>query len=114
MNEARSIERYPVDSKAFASIGYDSVRRVLSIAFNSGHIWHYRDVSPEAFDAFSYAPSRGSYFAKYVRGHFPAEQMTGICPTCAKNGVKNPIGLVGEQCVTCKTIIRPVEAHRKP
>lgn len=115
MNEARTIHRYAVDSKAFAAVGYDSPRRILSIEFNSGHIWHYRDVSPDAFDVFANAPSRGSYFAKYIRGHFPAEPMTGICPTCVKAGVIGPIiGLLGEQCKTCKSEFRAVESHRKP
>lgn len=108
MNEARTIERYGVDSAAFASIGYDAARRVLSIAFNSGHIWHYRDVSTDAFEAFAAAPSRGSWFAKYIRGRFLSEQMTGLCPKCLT------VGLVGEQCATCQSAIRAVEAHRKP
>lgn len=108
MNEAREIPRLPVDSKACASIGYDETRRVLSIAFNSGHIWHYREFTPEAFEAFAQAPSRGSWFAKYIRGQFPSEQMTGLCPKCVT------IGLVGEACAACKSVIRAIEAHRKP
>ena len=113
MNEARTVPRYGVDSKAFAAIGYDVERQILSIEFNSGHIWHYRTVPNDAFQAFAGAPSRGSWFAKYIRGKFPAEQMTGLCPQCVKT-TEPVIGLVGEQCKTCKSEIRAVEAHRKP
>jgi len=113
VNEARTIERIPVDSNAFAAIGYDVERQLLSVEFNSGHIWHYRGVNNDAFQAFAGAPSRGSWFAKYIRGKFTAEQMTGLCPQCVKT-TKPVVGLVGERCVTCQSAIRAVEAHRKP
>lgn len=92
MNEARTIDRLPVDSSNIDSIGYAEDRQILAIAFKSGSIFHYRGVPMGVFEAFGAAPSRGSFFVKEIKGKFSGERMDGLCPKC---GVP---GLAGEPC----------------
>lgn len=92
MNEARTIERLPVDSSNITSIGYAEDRQILAIQFKSGSLFHYRGVPLAVFEAFGAAPSRGSFFAKEIKGKFTSERMDGMCPVCMLPG------LVGELC----------------
>ena len=43
-------------------VGYDLETRTLEIGFNSGTVYQYFDVEPEAFDALMSASSKGRYF----------------------------------------------------
>jgi KTSC domain len=51
-----------VNSSSIASIGYDSQRRELEIAFRSnGNVYRYFDVPMEEFTEFLAAESKGAY-----------------------------------------------------
>lgn len=64
------IQREPVQSKSIASIGYRADLRVLEIEFHSGAIYRYFAVSPEIFEEFHKAESKGHYFSQRIRDHF--------------------------------------------
>lgn len=68
------MERTPVESKTgMCGIGYDPEEQILEIEFKSrkegepGTLYHYREFSQEAYDAFVAAESKGSHFIKHVK-----------------------------------------------
>lgn len=96
MNEARTIERTPIDSSNLAAVGYDPDRQVLSVEFTSGSVFHYYSVTLDVFEAFGAAESRGQFYAKQIRGKFLSRAMTGKCPDCLA------LGFIGEVCSRCE------------
>lgn len=95
VNEARTIERLPVDSSNLKSVGYDETRGILAVEFQSGAIFHYYQVPLQVFEDMGAAESRGRYYAKEIRGRFVGKPMTGKCPACGASG------LIGEKCDYC-------------
>lgn len=93
LGPAESINREAVDSSNLVSIGYSEERQVCAVEFKSGALFHFSGVSLEVFTAFYLAPSRGSFFAKNIKGKFSGRKMTGPCDRCAANGI------IGERCV---------------
>ncbi len=62
----------PVNSTTIATIGYDALRRELRIKFRlSGAVYVYFDVSPEEYEAFVGAGSKGQHLNEVfkARGH---------------------------------------------
>lgn len=55
---------------------YDPQSHALSINFVSGRCYVYADVPPETVAAFSRAPSRGSFFNRYIRDHYAYRDIT--------------------------------------
>jgi hypothetical protein len=92
MQSAGPIDREPVESSNLKSIGYSAARNTLAVEFRNGTIVHYSGVGMELATAFYCAESKGSFFAKQVRGKFPANYQTGPCSRC---GAK---GLIGQAC----------------
>lgn len=109
-SEARTIDRLKIDSSNISSVGYYEKRRVLAVQFlASGLVLHYDDVPIDTFEDFARAESRGSFYAKNIRGKFKARVMSGLCPKCAA------WGYVGEQCEGCGgATIREVDRTHKP
>lgn len=109
-SEARSIERLPIDSSNLKTVGYDPARQILAIEFlSSGQVLHYDGFPPEKFEQFGQAVSRGRFYAKEIKGKYPARPMTGLCPNCACQGY------IGEQCEQCReAIVREVDRTHKP
>jgi ribosomal protein L32 len=95
------VRRAPVESNAFASVGYDAARRVLALEFKSGGVHHLVDVSPEDADKFLASDSKGSYFHKHLKGRFASEKVDAPplaeCPKCGDKG------LAGTTCEDCGT-----------
>jgi hypothetical protein len=60
----------PVASSNIEAIGYDHKTRVLSVKFKTGSIYKYEDVSPEHYEAFMAADSKGEHLAQHIRGKF--------------------------------------------
>jgi len=50
---------------------YNSAARRLTVAFRSGHVYVYENVSAGVFLALRLAPSPGGYFNRRIRGRFP-------------------------------------------
>lgn len=98
----------PVDSSNLKTIGYDEARRILAIEFlSSGHVLHYDGFPPEKFEELGAAASRGKFYAREIKGKYPARPMTGLCPKCAL------LGYIGEQCADCDGIVREIDRTHK-
>jgi hypothetical protein len=109
-SEARTIERILIDSSNLKSVGYDEARQVLAVEFlSSGHVLHYDKVPPEVFGELCAAPSRGQFYARQIKGKYPARPMTGLCPMCGL------LGYIGEKCADCDGIVREIDrTHKQP
>ena len=79
-------------SSTLAGIGYDEGRQILAVQFRTADVWHYAGVPLALWYDFREAPSKGSFYAKTIRGHYPGEKMTGSCPKCGDTG------WLGEPC----------------
>ena len=65
------MKKYPVDSAAMTSVGYDADQRVLEIQFkNGGAIRQFYEVPEEIFDDLMAADSQGDYFNTAIHGKF--------------------------------------------
>ena len=53
-----------------ASAGYDKVKKLLEIEFNSGHVWHYYKVPEKYFTALVNAKSVGHYFDNFIKDEY--------------------------------------------
>jgi hypothetical protein len=69
------IDRMPLDSALLASVGY-SRQAVLEIEFRTGTIYRYFLVPQAIFDGLLTAPSKGTYFNRYIRNKFREERVT--------------------------------------
>jgi hypothetical protein len=57
-----------VDSSNIEAIGYDDATQELHIQFLSGGYYIYHDVPREVFDELMYAPSKGSFLNRELKG----------------------------------------------
>lgn len=57
-------------STAIKRIYYSARRRELYVAFHSGRVYMYLNVSQEEYDRFLGAPSLGEYFNLRIRDHY--------------------------------------------
>lgn len=57
-----------VDSSNVEAIGYDDNAQELHVLFLSGGYYVYHDVPREVFDGFIYAPSKGSFLNREIKG----------------------------------------------
>jgi hypothetical protein len=95
-NDVLRIPLDPVVSTNLAAIGYDPARKILAVKFrSSGAIYHYAGVSSETAFAFQHAESKGTYFARGIKGLYQGEKMTGPCPACGDTG------WIGDKCEDC-------------
>lgn len=66
-----TIPREPVVSSNLKAVGYDAATQTLDVEFNSGRVYRYRGVPPEAHKAFVNAESIGKHFGQHIRTKFP-------------------------------------------
>lgn len=92
---AEKIPLVPVTSSNLAAIGYNPAKQILAVEFKSGAIFHYAGVTPALRMNLMAAESRGSFFAREIRGKFQGEKMTGPCLDCGATG------WIGERCEDC-------------
>lgn len=59
--------RQPVRSSNIRSVGYDIDSHELEIEFHHGGIYLFHNVPPMLYHALMAAPSKGSYFARYIK-----------------------------------------------
>lgn len=57
----------PVASSDIAAIGYDPDTGELQVQFRNNRIYSYPNITPDWYDGFLQAPSKGSYFAQTIR-----------------------------------------------
>jgi len=60
-----------VESTTVATIGYDDALGILQLEFQSRAIYQYFGVPAPIHEGLQNAPSKGSYFNQFIRGHFP-------------------------------------------
>ncbi len=65
----------PVESSNIEAQGYDARDKLLQIKFKSGALHEFAAVPAETYSAFMAAPSKGSYFAKEIRGKFESRKV---------------------------------------
>lgn len=63
--------RVNLDSSTLAAAAYDDVLAELELDFRDGTRYTYAGVAPEIFRGLLCAVSKGSYFNRYIRSHFP-------------------------------------------
>ncbi|MBM9604116.1 KTSC domain-containing protein [Desulfopila inferna] len=64
------MERISVESSNIESVGYDPDNAILQIAFLSGAVYEYFDVSEYIYDELMAADSKGKYANKNIYKHF--------------------------------------------
>jgi hypothetical protein len=70
------MKKYPVDSDAMTSVGYDATSRTLEIQFkNGGAIRQYYDVPAEVFDDMMAADSQGDFFNTEINGKYSEKRI---------------------------------------
>ena len=60
-----------VESTTLATVAYDKARELLQLEFRSRAIYQYFGVAAAVHEALLGAPSKGSYFNRFIRGRFP-------------------------------------------
>ena len=60
-----------VESTTLATVAYDRARELLQLEFRSGAIYQYFGVAAAVHEDLLGAPSKGSYFNRFIRGRFP-------------------------------------------
>jgi KTSC domain len=68
-------DRQPVQSSNIASIGWHD--GTLEVEFKTGSIYHYEGVSREFYNEFMNAPSKGTFFSRYVKGVYHSRKLEG-------------------------------------
>ena len=61
-------------STVIRSYHYDRRRRELDIVFQSRRRYTYRDVPEDTYEAMKAAFSKGEFFNRHIRDHFPFER----------------------------------------
>lgn len=65
----------PVQSSNIAAVGYDTPNRVLAVQFSNGTLYHFKEVPADVIEAMKGAESKGSFFAKSIRGKYDSEKI---------------------------------------
>jgi hypothetical protein len=60
-----------VVSTTLATVAYDKARGLLQLEFRSRAIYQYFGVATAVHQALLGAPSKGSYFNRFIHGRFP-------------------------------------------
>jgi hypothetical protein len=63
-----------VGSSNVTGVGYDAATRTLDVRFTTG-VYRFAGVPPQVFDDFMAAESKGSFFAKSIRGKFTSTKL---------------------------------------
>jgi KTSC domain len=63
-------------STAIRNLFYDTAKRELWVKFVSGRRYVYAEISPDVFEAFKTAPSRGVFFNHEIRDRFAFREVT--------------------------------------
>jgi hypothetical protein len=64
-----------VASSALAAVGYEPRSRTLGVVFHNGGVYQYAGVPGAVYDELMNAPSKGRYFAEFVRDRYPTTKV---------------------------------------
>lgn len=57
-------------SSNIASADYDDETQLLAVTFKAGGTWEYENVSPETWDGFKGASSKGEFLHRQIKGRY--------------------------------------------
>ena len=66
-----------VESTTLATVGYDEGPGLLQLEFRSRAIYRYFGVPAAVHEGLLGAPSKGSYFNRFIRGRYPYSPASG-------------------------------------
>lgn len=73
------MKKYPVESEAMTSVGYDHEARILEIQFkNGGAIRQFYNVPAEVFDDMMAAESQGEFFNTEINGKYSEKRIDDL------------------------------------
>jgi hypothetical protein len=70
------VERVPVESKALASVGYDSDLERLEIEFRTGRVYQYEDVPRSVFEWLLRIPGKGAFVTRVLEPKYHGREVT--------------------------------------
>ncbi len=71
-----TIKMTPIlNSSNILAIGYDPATRVLRVAFKAGGTYDCHEVSAETYASLMSAESKGSFYAKQIKGKYPTTRV---------------------------------------
>jgi len=65
------MHRESVLSSSLSEVGYDPPSQTLEIEFVTGRVYRYFDVPRDVHSDLMAAPSKGQFFNRRIRDHFP-------------------------------------------
>jgi hypothetical protein len=68
-----------MESSALAAVVYDGHRQVLQAEFRDGSIYQYSAVPARVYEELQSANSKGGFFNRSIRGHFPEQRLRKSC-----------------------------------
>lgn len=60
----------PVKSSNIEAIGYDAAKKVLSVQFKVGGVYHYQGVGQAVYDSFEKAESIGKFHVQHIKNAY--------------------------------------------
>ena len=73
-----STEVVQVESTSLAWIRYSPEREVLEVGFRHGEIYRYSEVPAHRYKELLAAQSKGAYFNRNIRNHFPHKHLREV------------------------------------
>lgn len=64
-----------LESTTLANVAYEATDQVLWLQFRSHAVYRYFGVPAEVYRALIGAPSKGTYFNRYIRQQFPYQRV---------------------------------------
>lgn len=68
--------RLPVDSSLLSWVDYDEPRHQLRVRFRTGESYLYFQVPAEQYHNLLLADSKGAFFNRHIRNHFPYQHLS--------------------------------------
>lgn len=69
------MRREEVASSALRSVGYDPRTHTLETQLTSDRVYRYFNCPPEVFEALMHADSKGEFYNKQIRDHYPFKRV---------------------------------------
>ena len=60
-----------IESEAIDGCRYDRNEHMLRVRFVSGKVYDYKQASPELYQEFLHADSKGQFFSHFIRDQLP-------------------------------------------
>ena len=73
-----SMNRFPIESASFVSVGYSAEQSLLEVEFRDGAVYRFFDVPASCFQQLLTSDSRGRYFNSSIRNRFRNQRVSTI------------------------------------